>query len=518
MKWEKVMDSFVRLRYFNHSDYFQERGFLVSHSGKRYQRLLLFIAIPVLFLLFIPIVAGSDIAVDWSRFSELSVLSESGSSLAFDDSGRLLAIGGSKGTLAVVTLESGSARTYKLHSGKITGVSFNHNSDYLAAGGADGKTKILNLTTGRAEQTFSGPSRSRGVTAVGLNANGTLVAIGYGSGALELWNVKIGRKVIQFKGHRGEVMVTSFNRFSDSLITVGKDKTVKLWNLSAAKETRSLSAGEIKELRSAACSPDGNLIALGCKNLYYRGSYSGIYEKEFIRLINGDGEEVKIFGEDFKQISNMLALGPDGGVMASSGQKGSVRLWNVSTGRQAAKIEKVGKVAALACGCGPLGRMLAACSSSGKVFVWGITGGRPEEPVSSLAVIELQVKGVSDQSLSDGLSFGLSDVARSEVIKFGRYVVLTRDKMKAVLGEQMFQESMASEDPQFRVKVGKLLGAKKIMAGRVSRMGATYVVSMELIDVETGKLEGTAFEYSKTRNEGDLIPAMQKVIHKIMQQ
>ncbi len=64
-------------------------------------------------------------------------------------------------------------------------------------------------------------------------------------------------------GYQGWVNEADFSPDGKSLVSVGDDKTVHLWNLATAKQR--LDLRHTKELYSAAYSPDGKLQAVAGK-------------------------------------------------------------------------------------------------------------------------------------------------------------------------------------------------------------------------------------------------------------
>ena len=66
------------------------------------------------------------------------------------------------------------------------------------------------------------------------------------------------------------------------------------------------------------------------------------------------------------------------------------------------------------------------------------------------------------------------------------YQVLERSEMKRLLDEQKFQYS-GSVDLKCAVELGKMLGAKYMVVGSISKVGKTYSIDSRLIDVETSE-------------------------------
>lgn len=78
----------------------------------------------------------------------------------------------------------------------------------------------------------------------------------------------------------------------------------------------------------------------------------------------------------------------------------------------------------------------------------------------------------------------------SELVKIGKYTVLDRGEMEAILQEQGFQQTGCTSS-ECAVEVGQLLGVQKIIAGSVGKLGSIYYTEIRMIDVETSRIDQT---------------------------
>jgi len=106
----------------------------------------------------------------------------------------------------------------------------------------------------------------------------------------------------------------------------------------------------------------------------------------------------------------------------------------------------------------------------------------------TIGVLDFTGTGASEAELTT-----LSDRLRIELVNTGQFTVLERAQMNTILQEQGFQQS-ACTATECAVEVGQLLGAEKMVAGSIGRVGQTYQVSLRLIDVATGAIEHTALK------------------------
>ncbi len=98
--------------------------------------------------------------------------------------------------------------------------------------------------------------------------------------------------------------------------------------------------------------------------------------------------------------------------------------------------------------------------------------------------------------------------------------VLERSRMESILNEQGFQISGACDTEECIIQIGALLGAQKMVAGSVSKVGTLYTLQVRIIDIGSSRIEGTAFRdvsgieevlQSATRDcVGDLVRSVQQ--------
>ena len=122
-----------------------------------------------------------------------------------------------------------------------------------------------------------------------------------------------------------------------------------------------------------------------------------------------------------------------------------------------------------------------------------------------VGVIDFEVNQVSDsdaRTIAERLRIYLG---RSEVFQ-----VLERRQMEEILREQGFQLSGACDTDECVVQVGRILGARKMVAGSVSKVGKVYSLQIRIVDIETARIEETAYADTKGNIEKVLTGATLK--------
>lgn len=100
----------------------------------------------------------------------------------------------------------------------------------------------------------------------------------------------------------------------------------------------------------------------------------------------------------------------------------------------------------------------------------------------NVAVAEFTGKNVSQADASI-----VADFLRTALVATGRFNVMDRNNMDTVLSEQKFQNSGCTEQ-ECAVEMGKLLSVKQMMVGSLSKLLDTYYITVNVVDVETGKI------------------------------
>ena len=84
--------------------------------------------------------------------------------------------------------------------------------------------------------------------------------------------------------------------------------------------------------------------------------------------------------------------------------------------------------------------------------------------------------------------------------------------MEAILKEQDFTMSDNCNSAECAVKVGKLLGVERMVAGEVGKMGQVYTIDVRIIDVSTGEILKTQSQNHKGGKEG-LLDVMEAIAY-----
>jgi hypothetical protein len=137
-------------------------------------------------------------------------------------------------------------------------------------------------------------------------------------------------------------------------------------------------------------------------------------------------------------------------------------------------------------------------------------GKAPAPPANKelVAVMDLQAIGADA-----GQASAMSDRLREELLKTGRYILVDREQLNTVLNEQALQQTGCTSS-ECAVQVGKVLGVRKIVSGRVTKVGENqWLMSANVTNVETAETEQTV----SVRYEGTFFAMLDDGITKLTQ-
>ena len=242
-------------------------------------------------------------------------------------------------------------RTLASTSGPVWSVAVSPNGKTIASGSWDGTIQLWHVSIDNAKipiRTLAGHSGA--VWSVAISSDGKLLASGSADKTIKIWNLQTGELQKTLKGHAAGVFSIAFSP-DNSLIASGSfDKTVKLWNIKQGKSE--------KYQRYSYAHSRGNSYG-------YSYEYSYAYSHGFpTRTLLGHTQEVQ-----------SVAFSPDGQTLASGSTDGTVKLWNVNTGKAFRTLsdhtDAVWSVA-----IAPDGKTLASGSWDRTVKLWNLETGK----------------------------------------------------------------------------------------------------------------------------------------------
>jgi WD40 repeat protein len=323
-------------------------------------------------------------------------------SVAFSSNGEMIATGsgsdGSPGRVQLWNLQGNPGYSFPVPDGAINSVAFSPDGRMIVAASAGnlGKVWLWDLQSNKI-QNFPIPKDKdeAGLRSVAFTSDSQkIISISNGNGQegdvsggpviLRLWNLT-GKLIKQSLYYAPDIAVSADGQYA---VTGGwggsASPPVKLWDLQS--NPIDVFSGHEGAVNSVAISPDGQTIASGG-------------EDGTIRLWDLQGQSVTLQHGD---AVNSVAISPDGQTIVSGSNDKTVRLWDIQGNPIGQPLEHEGKVNEVA--ISPDGQKIVSVSD-GKVYAWDIQGnliGQPFQPeggISSIAFDDNQTLVIGDSGM-----------------------------------------------------------------------------------------------------------------------
>lgn len=199
------------------------------------------------------------------------------------------------------------------------------------------------------------------VTSVSFSPDSQSIATVGKDGTLRIWNLS-GQEIRKIQAHDGSingVNSVSFSPNGKTIATVGEDGKAKLWNLSGNLIIPPLSEKE-GGIKSVTFSPDGSKIATA-------GDYG------IARIWDLNGKQIATL-KGYKEITiRNITFSSDGKKIATAGDDGTVRLWDIS-GKQLSQIIPHKGKRVFYVSFSPNGEFIATAGEDNVARIWNLSG------------------------------------------------------------------------------------------------------------------------------------------------
>ncbi|MHB1424443.1 MAG: WD40 domain-containing protein [Gemmataceae bacterium] len=264
--------------------------------------------------------------------------------------GKLLASAGDEETIRFWDQSNGQEiARIGAHAAAVTSLAF-HNDGRLMSASRDGSIKLWQPPT--EAKLFAHPGQ---VSSAVLSTDGSRLLTGCGDKQVRLWNLTDGRIERPFHGPTLGVLCVAMNQAGTQVAAGCADKTLFVWEAATAKEIKKFTLEAA--VKSVAFSPDGKLLAGGLAN-------------NTIHLFDAAmGKEIKTFKGHSGAINAIYFTSKSDRLVSASADK-TVQVWTIADGKSTVKLEHEEAVQALALSKG--GTRIAAGADK-TVKIWTLT-------------------------------------------------------------------------------------------------------------------------------------------------
>ena len=288
--------------------------------------------------------------------------------IAFSPDGSLLASAGEDGSVALWRVGGAQGWHRMVASGPIRALAFGPDGRHLAAGSKDGSLTLLRVEDGELAATLV---HDGAVTSVAFDATGRYLASSSEDGSARVWEIDSGEEIGRLSfgsGDLAEVQELAFSPDGRFLAAIAEGGRACLWEVSRRTEAGCLFSDGLG--LHLAFSPDSSLLATASENfaiVWEVASGERRYRFEHPDLLDEANMAHFLWIDD-------IAFAPDGRFLATASRDSTVRLWDLTNGQEALRLDEAGPVATLA--FSPDGGLLASATALGTVRVWDLPRGR----------------------------------------------------------------------------------------------------------------------------------------------
>jgi WD40 repeat protein len=257
--------------------------------------------------------------------------------LAFRPGGRELAAAGGAwmaggggrrlgpGELTVWDCQTGEeVRRLRGHAGPLSGVAYTPDGGRLVTSSWDRTLRVWDADTGADLDMLRGhQDRVRGVA---VSPDGARAASAGADGLVKVWDLRSGEELVTLRGHTQAVASVAFSPDGRRLASSGGDQMIKIWD-PVREQGGARYARHSGPVVALSYSPDGRTVYSAA--IPTRGD--GPQAPEIHRWDAATGRLVRAYLGESAAL-NVLAVSPDGRLLAAGRVDGTVQVWDAASG------------------------------------------------------------------------------------------------------------------------------------------------------------------------------------------
>ncbi|HZT33088.1 MAG TPA: CsgG/HfaB family protein [Bryobacteraceae bacterium] len=429
----------------------------------------------------------------------------------FSADGAAMVVAGESGQLWRVDPADGTARQLARLPGRLSSVALSRDGEVALAWTSGGSTAWL---LGRGSGWLELGQHRRKVTAAALAPDGKLAVTSGEDRALTAWDPASGAEVFRLESLASRPLrYLGFRRGGAAILGVSAGGDIIEWDVNNRRVLRQFqdSGGQVNSV--AACGAilaletettglaRGNPMRAAHPSDFYRANRIKIYDlNQGVAIKEIDGIEGELPAISFSPDCRFLAA------LRQQVKSAFVSIYDLQRGVETASVPAQDGSALAR--FSPDGRWLAAAAPDGRLAIYAVAGVQRSADPGDLAGVKIRITSADPRPLlapgrhlviavmdlegrqvDAATGTAVADMLRNRLVSASWLELVERERVQRVIQEQNFQNSSRA-DMATAVRLGRILNAKKLILGAVSRLGTTFTITAQVVDVETARIDG----------------------------
>lgn len=466
--------------------------------------------------------------------SKLSISFNAGHSaeaVALSPDGKWGAVGTGNGGVGVFSVEPSGQPQWVAHQKKrVEVLTFDRASSMLAAAGEDGVIDLVDMATDRVRE-LNGHRKK--VWALAFSPDGQFLASGGDDKEIIVWEAPSGTELFRLNREGAKSLIyLGFNGMGTTLMAADMSGVFSEWDVKTRARLRQLKESD-NTIQNAAGSFSGDFLAVNTELSAL--SHGELYREGRIKLYDTGKFQVAKTLDNVNGEISAISLSADNnyvamGLFVRTRVQSYLSVFDVQRGVEVISIPATkGNVITVAFSSD--GQSLVSGADNGDVRVYAMKGIKPGTAVGDLAGLKYKVTTSSPESLipananltigimemdangvEPGTAHAIAELLQTSIAANSSVTLVERSKMNQIIHEQNFQFSNRA-DPGTATRLGQLIGARKMIFGSVTKFGTSMTIHTAMVDVETGKIDGSCEVICRQCADEDLPEAVAKLKH-----
>lgn len=188
-------------------------------------------------------------------------------SLKFSPNNELLAASSDNDVYLYDVKTRNLVHTFSGHQEEVSSIVFNADGSWLISGGFDGVINIWDVN--KFEQVMSIPSsqNNSAIMAIATSLQVPFYVIGFSNGMIGVFDDKFTPPMTTFPANSPDMMMSvAVSSYDDTIATVSKDNTVKIWVMRSVASCKHTLEGHTDFVLTASFSPSDTILFTGSKD------------------------------------------------------------------------------------------------------------------------------------------------------------------------------------------------------------------------------------------------------------